>query len=88
MKTAMRVAALIVGASVLAAMLCGCGDGWDAGKVRAQATTDFPGAEITVLPGKKYAFLVRKADNSIFIAEYMGNTTDRTSLVPMFPARP
>ena len=75
-------------AAVLACLLlAGCGDGFNATKVRAAAAADHPGAEVTTLPGSKYTFLVRKPDGSVLYVEYMGFDLKATASAVMFNPR-
>jgi hypothetical protein len=59
-------------------LLAGCGDGFNATKVRAAAVAEHPGAELSPLPGKSYTYLVRRPDGAVLYVEYMGSATAST----------
>ncbi|CAB4159819.1 hypothetical protein UFOVP726_47 [uncultured Caudovirales phage] len=75
-------------ALLLACLLfAGCGDGYNATKVRGAVAADHPGAEITNVPDSRFKFLVRKPDGSVLYVEYMGADLKATASAVMFNAR-
>ena len=68
-------------------LFAGCGDGFNATKVRGAVAADHPGAEITTIPDSRFKFLVRKPDGSVLYVEYMGSDLKATASAVMFNAR-
>lgn len=68
-------------------LLAGCGDGFNATKVRAAAVAEHPGAEVSPIPGKSYTYLVRKPDGAVLYVEYMGREAKATASTMVFNPR-
>jgi hypothetical protein len=87
MKIAMRIAALIGGASVLTVGLGGCGDGFNDTKLRQAVVDEFKTTEVVNVPGKIYTFVIRTKDGEIWIAETKGADAKVTAKSLLFAAR-
>lgn len=74
-------------ALLLACLLfAGC-DGWNATKVRAAAVAEHPGADVSPVPGKQYAYLVRQPNGAVLYVEYMGWDAKATASTLVFNPR-
>jgi hypothetical protein len=68
-------------------LLAGCGDGFNAVKVRAAAVAEHPGADVSPIPGKSYTYLVRRPDGAVLYVEYMGSDANATASTVVFNPR-
>lgn len=69
-------------------LITGCGVGFNPVKVRAAVIADHPGAEVVILPGRDYTYLVRLPNGAVMYVEYLGSDPKITSSVLMFNPKP
>lgn len=73
---------------IAAACFCvaGCGDGYDAVKVRGAVSEQHPGAQVQQIPGSTWKYLVKEPNGRVLYVEYMGRTLEPTAKATMFDA--
>ena len=78
---------LLIGLSLLTAVLGGCGDGFNETKLRQAVVDEFKTADVAKAHGEDYVFIVRTPDGAVWIAETMGKDAKVTAKAILFAAR-